>query len=376
MPVAGPQPVEQSSYKWHSNIFYDDNTLRKQAREALKESEMRFRNLVRDIQLGVMLLNVKNEITLCNKKGLELLGYKEKNLIGKTICDKDWDIINEQGKKLTANQRPTSRAFKTRKTVNDIVMGILRPNTNDRIWVLATSVPVINHKGEIIHIITTFTDITERKKLEQKLIDDEINKQRLLIQATIDGQEKERKEIGKELHDNIGQQLTTAKLFLDLAKSTSGDDTLDRVNMAIKSISHIINEVRQMSRSLVPPSLGDLGLIESVTELCFSLKRTQAFNIRFYHNNFKEESLHQNQRLMIYRIIQEQINNIIKHADAKSVILKLTFEGKNILLDIADNGKGFDINTSKKGLGLINIINRADLYNGKVEIITGLNKRL
>lgn len=219
-------------------------------------------------------------------------------------------------------------------------------------------------------------DITMKKekekkdepKIDQKLIDQEINKQKLLTQATIDGQEKEREQIGKELHDNIGQQLTTTKLFLDMAKSTADDATLEMINMSIKSVSDVINEIRGICRSLVPPSLGDLGLVESVNDLCESLRRTHTFNIRFYHENFNEAKLVSNQKLMLFRIIQEQINNIVKHAEAKHVALIISCEYNRLELVISDNGKGFNPKEIKKGIGLMNIANRVDLFNGRVDI--------
>lgn len=357
-------------------IYFYDDTLRKQAREVLKESESRFRNLIADLQIGVMLLNIKKEITLCNKAGLQILGYKdEHSLAGKTTSDLDWDIVDENNVQLPATLRPSYVAYHTKKSIKDVVMGIKKPNHHLRSWVLVNAVPVLNEGGEIIHVITSFSDITERRKLEQKLRKEEINKQKQLTQATIDGQEKERKEIGKELHDNVGQQLTTSKLFLDIAKSHANqDNVLEMINMAIKGVSDAINEVRSISRSLVPPTLGDLGLVDSVKELCHSLKRTQAFQIRFYHNGFDENSLPANQALMLYRIIQEQVNNIIKHSEAKAVILQLGTENELTVLDIVDNGKGFDPANYKKGLGLINMTNRAELFNGKLDITTGINK--
>lgn len=356
-------------------IYFYDDTLHKQAREILKESESRFRNLITDLQIGVMLLNKEKEITLCNKAGLQLLGYSdEPSLVGKTTSDLDWDIVDENNNQLPATQRPSFMAFHSKTSIKDVVMGIKKPNHDSRAWVLVNAVPIFDDGGEIIHVITSFSDITERRKLEQKLRKEEINKQKQLTQATIDGQEKERQEIGKELHDNVGQQLTTAKLFLDIAKSQADDNMLEMINMAIKGVSDAINEVRSISRSLVPPTLGDLGLIDSVKELCHSLKRTQAFQIRFYHNGFDENKLPANQALMFYRIIQEQVNNIIKHSEAKAVILRLRTESEMTVLEIVDNGKGFDPANHKKGLGLINMTNRAELFNGKLDITTGINK--
>ena len=356
-------------------IYFYDDTLRKQAREILKESESRFRNLIADLQIGVMLLNNEKEITLCNKAGLQILGYNdEPSLAGKTTSDLDWDIVDENNVPLPAGRRPSFMAFHTKRVVKDVVMGIKKVNQHSRAWVLVNAVPILNEGGEIIHVITSFSDITERRKLEQKLRKEEINKQKQLTQATIDGQEKERKEIGKELHDNVGQQLTTTKLFLDIAKSHAEDNVLEMINMAIKGVTDAINEVRSISRSLVPPTLGDLGLVDSVKELCQSLKRTQAFQIRFYHNGFDESKLPANQALMFYRIIQEQVNNVIKHSEARAVILKLGTENDHTVLVIVDNGKGFDPANQKKGLGLINMANRAELFNGKLEITSGNNK--
>jgi signal transduction histidine kinase len=194
--------------------------------------------------------------------------------------------------------------------------------------------------------------------------------QRQLTQASLDGQEKERREIGKELHDNIGQQLTTIKLFLDLAKSTADDNTNEMVSMALKGVSDMINEVRAMSRSLIPSTLNDLGLSESINELIESIVRTQLMKIEFEDNDFEEESLQENQKLTLFRIIQEQLNNIVKHSGAKNVWIELSNEEKKLMLKIRDDGAGFDLKKVRKGLGFMNIKNRAELFQGQAEIIS------
>src|SRR5690606_21033921 len=103
---------------------------------------------------------------------------------------------------------------------------------------------------------------TERKRLEQELLQNELEKQKAINQATVDTQEAERSEIGKELHDNVNQVLTTTKLYLDLAMSSPElkDELIIKSN---KNIINVINEIRQLSRSLMDPSIGDLGLIDS-----------------------------------------------------------------------------------------------------------------
>lgn len=351
-------------------IYFHDDTLRKEANDALKESEKRFRKLIRDLQIGVLLQDADGKISMLNKAILKILAVKEQDLIGKHFWEVFKDAIREDGRAFSSNERPLLNVLKTKGAIHDIVMGIYRPSTKDRVWVIVNVDPILDSEGKIIHTICSIADITERKKLEQKLLIDKINHQKLLTQATIDGQEKERKEIGKELHDNIGQQLTTIKLFLDLAKTTADDTTNEMLSLALKGVSDIINEVRRMSRALVPPTLGDLGLIDSVNDLIDSISRTQYLKIEFDYFGFNENFISDNKKLMIFRIIQEQLNNIVKHAEAKNVGISLIDEEAHLLLEIKDDGKGFDLKKTRKGLGLTNMKNRAELFEGKIDILT------
>ncbi len=162
-------------------------------------------------------------------------------------------------------KRPLTLTVQSKQTVKGAVIGVFHPITKERSWVIVNADPILDDNGDIKHIVCSVTDITGRKKLEQKLMADQIAHQKQLTQATIDGQEAERREIGKELHDNIGQQLTTIKLFLDMVKSTADDVTIEMANMALKGVSDVINEIRSMSRALVPYTLKDLGLVESIS---------------------------------------------------------------------------------------------------------------
>jgi signal transduction histidine kinase len=234
--------------------------------------------------------------------------------------------------------------------------------------------PSLDHVGRLLNVVCSFTHITETKKLEKKSFSEKIANQRRIAQATIDGQEKERLEIGKELHDNVGQQLTTIKLLLDLAKTTVNADTQEMINMSLKAVSDVINEVRSISRSLVPPSLKDLGFIDSVNDLIESLRTLQPVTIELDYFGFDEDQLPENKRLALFRIIQEQLNNIVKHAEAKNVWINLSCANGIIVLGIKDDGKGFEQARIKRGLGLTNIINRAELFGGKVDIQTSPGK--
>jgi len=361
----------ENSYINSIVIYFHDDSLRKRAQDALKESENRFRSLVRDLQIGVFLSDGNGNIIMCNQALSSMLSIPEEWVVGKNVYDiiSD-DVINEKNEFIPLEERPLTQTLHLKKTIKDVVIGLLHPITKERCWILVNSNPILDEEGNLKHVVCSVMNLTERKKLEQKLITDQISHQRQLTQATIDGQEKERTEIGKELHDNVGQQLTSIKLFLDLAKNTADEATLEMVIMAIKGVSDAINEVRAMSRSLVPHTLKDLGLIESINELIDSFSRTQLLTIEMNDVEFDEGVLPENQKLTLFRIVQEQLNNIIKHAQADHVQIKLFSTSDGILLEIKDDGNGFDIEKVRKGLGFINIKNRAELFNGNAEIFS------
>ncbi|HYK55152.1 MAG TPA: PAS domain S-box protein, partial [Flavisolibacter sp.] len=198
-------------------VYFHDDTLRKQTSDALKESEKRFRSLIRDLQIGVFLSDRDGHIITCNKALSQMLSVPEDLIVGKNIYDilAD-DMINEKEEPIPHNERPLTFTVQSKQTVKGAVIGLFHPITKERSWVMMNADPILDDNGEIKHIVCSVTDITDRKKLEQKLLADQIAHQKQLTQATIDGQEAERREIGKELHDNIGQQLTTIKLFLDM----------------------------------------------------------------------------------------------------------------------------------------------------------------
>jgi PAS domain S-box-containing protein len=355
-------------------VYFHDDTQRKKANDALKESEKRFRNLISDLKIGVVLHNKNAETVMCNNAMAEILQTTEENLIGKSIFNIASDVTREDGRHFLMEERPLYVALKTKLPTKDVVMGVYCPKIKNRVWVMISCVPVLDDNLEILHVVSSVYDITERKQLEQSLLAEQINHQKQLTQATIDVQEEERKEIGKELHDNVGQLLATSKLYLELAKSTADNVTEEMISLSLKSVADVINEVRHISHSLIPPTLGDLGLIDSITDLTETFTRTQPLEIQFEHPFFDEDLLPENQKLMLFRIIQEQLNNIVKHANATLVFITLRNIRPLLLLEIQDDGKGFDAKKIRRGLGLANIKNRAELFGGKMEIISDSGK--
>jgi PAS domain S-box-containing protein len=236
---------------------------------------------------------------------------------------------------------------------------------------------IFDHSGKIARMVGSMQDITDKKELEKNLLKQEVDKQKVIAQAVVNAQEKERAEIGKELHDNVNQILSTAKLYLELAQ-TDNNSRLELINRSTNNISLAINEIRTISRSLVPPSIGDLGLIDSVQDLVENIKATKRLHVEFYYSGTIDNILDEKRKLMLFRIIQEQVNNVLKHAMAKNLVIELIAdsEGHAVDLTISDDGKGFELDKvrSKKGVGLSNIASRAQLFNGSMHIVTALGE--
>jgi len=240
-------------------------------------------------------------------------------------------------------------------------------------YVMERGYILFDNEGKPYRMVGSMQDLTVRKQLEKELLNQELNRQKLIAQAAIDAQEKERGQIGKELHDNINQMLTTTKLYLELAK-TDEENRLNLINRSARNIVDTINEIRKLSRSLVPPSIGDLGLVDSITDLIESVRVTSIINIEFYPINVEEAQIEDNVKLMLFRVVQEQINNVLKHAKARNLFIELTLEEEFLELSIVDDGVGFEPDKVKRGLGLSNISSRANLFNGKVELLTSPGK--
>lgn len=224
--------------------------------------------------------------------------------------------------------------------------------------------------------IGTLQDITEKMNAEQQLqaysdqiARERVDHQRKLVRASIEGQEKERAEIGRELHDNINQILAVTKAYVDAALHEE-DKREELLQRSLKNLDAAIQEIRRISKSLVPPAIDKNGLVDSVNDLIDTIRVVNPFAINFRYEKEKLSNLSEQQQLALYRIVQEQFNNIIKHAEATRVLVELTGNNDLVNLSIQDDGKGFDPKAKRKGVGLSNMLSRIELFDGKLEVIT------
>jgi PAS domain S-box-containing protein len=138
-----------------------------QRETALQESKENYRLLVADLQVGVLIQSPSTEIILSNRVALELLGLSENQLLGKTSLDPDWNVIHEDGSTFPGPAHPTSQVVATGQPVENVVMGIYRPTTHDRVWLLVSAKPEFVADGSLRQVICTFIDISETKRAER-----------------------------------------------------------------------------------------------------------------------------------------------------------------------------------------------------------------
>jgi PAS domain S-box-containing protein len=212
------------------------------------------------------------------------------------------------------------------------------------------------------------TDITEKIQMREKLEEENIKNYKEITDAVISARENERQEIAKELHDNINQILSATKLCIEMAKSS---DAMNRKALLAKSTNNImkaIEEIRNLSKNLETQSIKDLGLYGSIKMLLEDSMATHSIKFEFAHHEINEDDLDEKLKLNIFRIVQEQVNNIIKHSKAKHAAVYLDGNTNEVELLVSDDGIGFDISSQKMGLGIKNIIGRAEIHQGKVTI--------
>ena len=223
-----------------------------------------------------------------------------------------------------------------------------------------------NEKGIIFNGI--MTDITETKKIQEFLDKKKEHDKKEILQAVIRAQENERQMISYELHDNVNQLLATAKLLNRLI-NPENDMAKNFVNEVESNIEKAIEELRNISYGLNSGVMNHVGITGAVTDMLDKINLSGNMSLILDDSEWIESpDIDKEIELSIYRIIQSQVSNILKHSNATRAKITLAKKMDKSELVISDNGKGFDINSTRKGLGLINIFNRAELFNGTVHL--------
>ena len=332
----------------------------KRIAEALRKSEKRYRDLFNSVPIGLYRTTPEGSILDVNPAMLDILGYPDRNTL---LQEKSPDIYIDRDERKRFQHRLAEQGF-----VHDFTVR-LRRHDGRRIWVSINTTMVHDPDRQLTYYEGAMADITERKASEERI--------HKLSQQLIQAQEDERRMISRELHDTVAQDLSVAKMACDLIYAellSKRQPEAQRIQEICEALQKTILGVRNMAYELRPPLLEELGLVETIYRFCEDFTQMWGLSVDFQSAGLKNLKLNYDIQINIYRLVQEGLTNIRKHAAAERAALKLTAAFPNIILRVEDNGRGFDVQARaaaadhEKRMGLRSMQERVTLLNGKMKL--------
>jgi PAS domain S-box-containing protein len=333
-------------------IYFQDITSQKE-KEKAEEREGNYRLFLDRISDGFIVLDKDFRYVYVNHKIGELTHRDSQSLIGKNVWEEFPDAVN------SVTYKAFQTAFKEQRFISNI--DYFEPLD---LWQENYIYP--SPEGLSIFI----KDISDRKKLEKELREKERDRQFELMVTALEAQEKERTNIGRELHDNVNQLLVATKLMLTILRDDPERINEAMMNRSIENLDKAIQENRRISHELVTPDLNDEMLVEQLRHLLQTMLASNNIQVVINATDFNEAILDSPRKLAVYRIAQEQCTNIIKYAKAKKVNIILSTGDNLFSMIIADDGVGMNKTKISEGIGLRNIAARVGFFGGVVRITT------
>ncbi len=354
-------------------IVLEDLTIQKQAEteikktnDLLREKEKTLRAILSASPVGIALLH-NRILGWANKTLCDMLGYDERFLIGESseMLYPSTEEFYHVGQDLHLGVKKTGIGQTEAQLVTKdgkVIDCLIRTCPLD---------PSDTSKG----FIGAAMDITKRKQAEKHV--------QALTHQLIKAQETERQRISYDLHEHLAQELSALKidcetLFADQPQLP--DETGQRISKISKTLEGTIQAIRDLSYDLRPPDLDHLGLALTVSQYCKDFSEKTGIKVDFSSAGLEDLRFDFDTEINLYRLVQEALNNIKKHADAGHVTIRLVTSFPNIILRIEDDGKGFDIEKqltsalNKKRMGIQSMRERVDLLRGKMRIQSRLKK--
>lgn len=349
-------------------LTWRDVTLKKKNQELIKYQSTLFEN----VNDAILATDKNYYITAWNFAAEELYGWKASEVLGKNIDE----VIHSE---FTDEQMESSKkAFSERKTYKVEILQYRKDGSP--ILVEKTTMALFDDQNNISGYVSLKHDITERRKNEEERnklfaeIQNANKRLKDLSRRLLDAQEIERNNLSRELHDEIGQTLTAAKINLQsIQKITKSSRINEDLEIAISYLNQSLEQVRDLSLNLRPSILDDLGLEAALRWLIRRISQNTKilFDLKY---NTEGIFLPKELQLICYRICQEALNNLVKHSHAKKANILISIAGNSLILKITDNGKGFDVQDAKekalmgKSLGILSMEERVKIAGGKFEI--------
>jgi PAS domain S-box-containing protein len=341
----------------------EDVTEQKQAQDALRAISSYTRGLIEASIDPLVTISADGKVMDVNRATELVTGVPREQLIGSDFLD----YFTEPEKAREGYQEVFSKG-----TVRDYPLAI-RHSSGHITQVLYHATVYRNEAGEVQGIFAAARDITKRKRAEEALRESE-NRLRILSSQLLAVQENERKRISRELHDSIGQSLSAIKFRVENILQEVGESRVKPLEDLIPIIQESIEEARRIQMDLRPSILDDLGILATLSWFCREFEKIYS-TIRIEKLvQIQENEVSTQLKTVIFRIMQEALNNVAKHSKANFILLFLRKTDGTIELTIQDNGQGFDLNevlsieSSRRGLGLTSMRERAELSGGSFVI--------
>jgi PAS domain S-box-containing protein len=343
---------------------------RRQAEESLRLSEERFRSVAQTASDAIITVNSRGNIVFWNHAAEKIFGYSADEAVGKPLTS----MMPERFRK--DHEKGLKRAVSTgQSSIIGTTVEMIGRGRNGRDFPVELSLATWKTK-EGVFFTGIVRDITERKQAEKEI--------RHLSRQLMKVMEEERKRLAGDLHDEFGQAVTTLYLGMeDLQNSLPGNLEVQKTscNKLIGLIEELGENIRNISSELRPDMLDYLGLIPAMEWYVEEFaKRRHGLKIDFQAMGLKKRPDSEIE-IVLYRILQEAVNNIVKHAKAKNISILLTYSHPKLILTIKDDGVGFEqtdnmlpLKGRKRGIGLVGMRERVGSVGGTVDVRSSKGK--
>lgn len=340
-------------------------------RDDLKQSEERYRGLIENSSEIIYQTDQKRFFAGMNKTMLDKLGFRSEELMGMKI--ENIVPANEREKVISHIQKVIEKG-------SDSIETMFLSRKGETIYVEINANAMYDAGGNFIETRAFVRDITEKKKAEAA--EKHEKELQLLTSHIISIQEKERRRISRELHDEAGQALTAMKINIEMMENEipeSSTNIRKRLDETKQLLTHTLQEIRLLSFELRPSLLDHFGALAAIREYSKNYSERTNIDVQVRGENIVEKFSPEID-ILFYRCAQEALTNVAKHSEAKNVIIKIDHDGNELCMSIKDDGKGFDINENFKkhinsfGIGLFGMKERVALLNGSLRIHSGKNE--
>jgi PAS domain S-box-containing protein len=336
-----------------------DITERKNAEEALRESESRFRNVFQDAGVGMIIASLDGRFLAVNPTFCEYLGYSEEELLRMSVEEvtqpEDWPSFWAKLQEAVATGA-SFRRFEKR----------CRHKSGCTVYTESSAFLIQSPSGKPQYFVGETVNVTERKMAEQSLAQANLR--------LIDAQEEERARIARDLHDDINQRLALLAIGLDHLRHGSPQPPADlgeQLGELLRQTNEISADIQSISHQLHPSKLEYLGIVGAMKSFCRETGEKQRVDVHFSNENIPA-GVPREASICLFRVLQEALRNAMKHSGVRRFEVYLRGVSGGIDLRVSDSGIGFDIESenSPRGLGLISMRERVRLAHGTLSIGT------